>query len=62
MINKDFWADAYLIAIGKIDNVTVVTGERSKKHPARKIPYVCNQLGIKCMDLDEFMIHNNWSW
>ena len=60
--NKEFWADPYLIAIGKIDNVTVVSGERARNRPARKIPYVCDKLSINCMDLDEFMIHNYWRW
>lgn len=60
--NKEFWADPYLIAMGKIDDVTVVSGQRTKNHPARKIPYVCHHLDVTCMDLDEFMIHNNWCW
>ena len=61
-VNKEFWADPYLIAVAKVENMIVVSGEKSTHRPARKIPYVCEQMNVKCLDLDEFMIYNHWQW
>ena len=60
--NKLFWADPYLIAMGIVDNITVVTNETMHRNKERSIPYVCRSLNVSCMTFDEFMIHNGWSW
>lgn len=59
---SQLWADPYLIAVGKVEDIIVVTDEKMTYNPKRKIPYVCDKLNIKCMSLDDFMIYNRWSW
>jgi hypothetical protein len=59
---KKLWADPYLISYGMAKNATVITQETLNKHPERKIPFVCNEMGVDCMNLDEFMIHHKWEW
>ncbi|MBE6494692.1 MAG: DUF4411 family protein [Methanosphaera stadtmanae] len=61
-INKEVWADPYLIAVGKVEDIIVVSGEKTTHHPTRKIPYVCERMNVTCMDLDGFMIYNKWQW
>lgn len=60
--NKSLWADPYLIAIGMVDDSIVVTNERMTSNPESKIPFVCEQIGVKCLNFDEFMIHRSWQW
>lgn len=54
------WADPYVIALAKEKNGIVISEETAKK--GNNIPYVCYKLGIKCMNLDEFMLHNKWEF
>lgn len=61
-LEKDIWADPFLIAIAYIEKDIVITEENLNKNPKRKIPYVCEELGIKCMTFDEFMIEQGWKW
>lgn len=56
------WADPYLISAAMVDGSIVVTNETIRHQPERKIPFVCNELGIHCMTFDDFMIHNDWCW
>lgn len=60
--NKVNWADPYIISAAKVDDSIVVTNETTRTQPKRKIPYVCGELDIPCMTLDEFMIYNGWKW
>lgn len=59
---QDFWADPYLIAFGLSKGVIVVSDESLKYHPERKIPFICEEMDVPCMNLDEFMIYNGWEW
>lgn len=59
---KRFWADPYLIAVGMVDGSVVVTNESAKRHPERKIPFVCKEMDVECLNFDEFMIHHGWEW
>lgn len=59
---KDFWADPYLIAFGMTRNAAVISQESLKDKPERKIPFVCEEMGVTCMNLDNFMIYNGWEW
>ena len=59
---KLYWADPYLIAVGMVDGSIVVTNETAKNHPERKIPFVCEQVGVTCMNFDDFMLHLGWQW
>lgn len=53
--NDDHWADPHLIACAMEDpEIDIVSEESSTRTPQRKIPYVCNQKGIRCIKLLEF--------
>lgn len=63
-------ADPFVIACAKIHQGTVVTeegwqrgGERLTLKPnAAKIPNVCAHFSIPCIDLEEFMHRQGWSF
>ena len=52
-------ADSYVVALAELDHYVVVADERSTKRPNRKIPGVCQQLGIRCLTLDQFVAAAN---
>lgn len=54
-------ADPFVIARAKVRNGTVVTEEEFKPQAA-KIPNVCSQFGVPCMNLENFMQHQGWSF
>ena len=50
--NDDKWADPYLIACAMGDeNLTILTEESLNNNAQSKIPYVCNELGIGCVNI-----------
>ncbi len=49
--------DVFLIATAQKYGLTVIT-EEGKNSP-KKIPYTCNLLGIRCVNILEFMEENN---
>lgn len=63
-------ADPFVIACAKINAGTVVTeegwqrsGKRLELKPnAAKIPNVCNHFNIPCIDLEEFMHLQGWTF
>lgn len=54
-------ADPFVIACAKIRPGTVVTEERFKPNAA-KIPNVCAHFGVPCINLEEFMQAQGWSF
>ncbi len=54
-------ADPFVIAAAAIQVGTVVTEEKFKPNAA-KIPNVCQHFGINCINLEEFMSQENWSF
>lgn len=54
-------ADPFVIACAKIRQGTVVTEERLKPNAA-KIPNVCAHFGVRCINLEEFMQEQGWSF
>ena len=54
-------ADPFVIACAKLKGATVVTEERLKPHAA-KIPNVCLHFNVPCIDLEEFMQKQGWSF
>ncbi len=54
-------ADPFVIACAKIRQGTVVTEERLKPNAA-KIPNVCAHFGVPCINLEEFMQAQGWSF
>ncbi len=54
-------ADPYLIARAKISKFCVVTEEKLKPNAA-KIPNVCEKFNVCCINLEEFMEGEKWSF
>jgi hypothetical protein len=54
-------ADPFIIACAKIRGGVVVTEERAKDNSA-KIPNVCEYFEIECIDLEQFMARQGWSF
>lgn len=59
--NKSYFADPYLIAIGMSTGCYVLSDERKIDSP-KSIPYVCKEVGVNYMNLNEFMISQGWKW
>ncbi len=54
-------ADPYLIARAKILDICVVTEEKLKPNAA-KIPNVCQKFNVCCVNLEQFMKDEGWSF
>lgn len=54
-------ADPFIIACAKIRQATVVTEERLKSNAA-KIPNVCQHFKVPCINLEQFMQKQSWSF
>jgi hypothetical protein len=54
-------ADPFVIARASMEKRTVVTMEQFKPNAA-KIPNICQQFGVACMTLEEFMEAENWQF
>lgn len=54
-------ADPFVIALAKIQNGTVVTEEELKPNAA-KVPNVCQHFKVPCMNLEQFMQVQGWSF
>lgn len=54
-------ADPFVVAAAKIKGATVVTQEGLKPNAA-KIPNVCQEFGVLCIDLETFMKHQGWNF
>jgi hypothetical protein len=54
-------ADPYLIAAARCNGYTVVSEEEAKPNSA-KIPVVCKQHNVNCINLDTFMGEMGWSF
>lgn len=56
-------ADAFVIAVGRLRGAIVVTGEGSNGTENRpKIPYICNQLGIRCVRFLDIVRLESWKF
>ena len=54
-------ADPFVIAKAKELDSVVVTQEK-KKPNAAKMPNVCDHFGVDCMNLEEFMKNEDWTF
>lgn len=52
-------ADPIVISFSKAYNLTVVTGEKGGSEKKIKIPFVCNQEKVKCIDILTFIREQN---
>lgn len=58
-----FGADPFVIALAKVENLIVVTGERANNNIAKpKIPDVCADMGIECINILDFMRKEKWQF
>ena len=55
-------ADPYLVAKAMlaVSPAAVVTQESRAPHLTSRIPYVCRQLGVRCMDLEGMLTDLGW--
>lgn len=48
-------ADPFVVALAELEGYVVVADESSARRPNRKIPGVCQQRGIRCITLAQFV-------
>jgi Domain of unknown function (DUF4411) len=53
-------ADPFVVAVAKLRQAVVVTGETGGNEARPKIPYVCEQLGIDCIGFLELIRREGW--
>lgn len=54
-------ADPFVVAAAEVKGGTVITQEKHKP-TAAKIPNVCRHFNVPCMDLEEFMTRQGWTF
>ncbi len=54
-------ADPFVIALAKSRGFTLVT-EETMKDGGLKIPNICKHFGIDCINLEIFMVRQNWKF
>jgi len=54
-------ADPFVIARAKVSDACVVTQEKTAENAA-KIPNVCEHFEVPCINLEEFMERENWTF
>ena len=58
-----YGADPFVIALAKVEDLIVVTGERATNNLAKpKIPDVCNDMGIECINILDLMRRERWQF
>lgn len=61
LLKGGYFADPFIIAKAKIKNGTVVTEENHPKNGVR-IPNICDHFGILCLNLEGFLIKEDWTF
>ena len=61
LLNGGKNADPFVIAKAKAQEGTVVTLEKLKPNSAR-IPNICAHFSVDCLNLEEFMIQEKWTF
>lgn len=54
-------ADPFVVAKAIVENGTVVSLESAAPNAAR-IPNICQQFGVRCLNLEEFMEEEGWQF
>lgn len=55
--------DPWVIALAQARGMTVVTGEKATGNLQKpKIPDVCNDLGVPCIEILDFFRQQGWRW
>lgn len=60
--NRANTADPFIVALARLRGLVVVTMEHPGSAEGPKIPFVCKQLGIRCMNLLEMMRAERWTF
>lgn len=61
--NQSDQSDPYIIALAKINDYTVLSNERySEGGNKTKIPFVCKEMGIKCINTHDFYKQETWQF
>jgi len=61
--NPSDQSDPYIIALAKLNGLMVLTNEKySEGGKKTKIPFICKQLSIKCINTHEFYRNENWKF
>lgn len=55
-------ADPFVIALARVRNLTVITGEKGGTPDRPKIPNVCAHYGIPCLDLVRMIRELGWKF
>lgn len=58
------WADPYVIALAKVNNAVVVTGEKPVGPGAKrlKIPNICQEFQIECIEFLQLIRLEGWKY
>jgi hypothetical protein len=59
LLQGGYFADPFIIAKAKIKDAIVVTEEDQPPHGAR-IPNICEHFGITCVNLEGFLVIEDW--
>ena len=59
LLQGGYFADPFIIAKAKINAAIVVSEEKFRSNGAQ-IPNICERFGIKCMNLEGFLIKEDW--
>jgi hypothetical protein len=63
LVNNSSQADPFVIALAKVHGLTVLTGEKRSRIPGIvKIPDVCGQLRVPCINLMELIKKQGWKF
>lgn len=55
-------ADPFVVAVAKVNDCTVVTQENRGTAAKPRIPFVCESLGIPCIDVITFIRQEGWTF
>lgn len=61
LLQGGYFADPHIIAKAKIREGAVVTEEKRPINGAR-IPNICQHFGVECMNLEGFLINEDWKF
>lgn len=61
LLQGGYFADPFIIAKANVVEGIVVTEEKFKEHAA-KIPNICKHFGIGCLNLEGFLLKENWKF
>lgn len=55
-INKEIWADPFIIAAALVDHAVIVTNQNKINNTRNNFQHVCKQLNISYIDSEEFIL------